>query len=162
VKRLLDRRAQRPILAPTLETLAAAGVGTWAAYELGWLSQLNALANAVALVQVVHIMWWYHRNTAWQLSDVGRTTMAIKGVLLMLALTGVIRRVAEQLALLHQDVTVLIRVQHAPGLLADIELFGSMFVTATWVVFCVVLTKRLAVIRRLQADALTQPEPPTP
>ena len=69
---------------------------------LQWAVQVEHLllvANVVAVLALLALMGLYTRYTAWWSSTVGLSTMALKGSLLTLGVGGLLRRIAEQLAL---------------------------------------------------------------
>ena len=63
------------------------------------VEHLLLVANVVAVLALLALMGLYTRYTAWWVSPVGLSTMALKGSLLTLGVGGLLRRIAEQLAL---------------------------------------------------------------
>lgn len=53
------------------------------------------VARLVALVAIVHLIWRYHRLAAWWEVEIGRSTMAIKGSILALAVGANLRSLDE-------------------------------------------------------------------
>lgn len=63
------------------------------------VEHLLLVANVVAVLALLALMGLYTRYTSWWTSPVGLSTMALKGSLLTLGVGGLLRRIAEQLAL---------------------------------------------------------------
>lgn len=129
------------------------GLGVFAApAALGAIHDLAAailIVNVWAAAVVVRIMWHYHRTTDWQDNPVGRTTMGIKGVILMLLAVGIGRRTEE--------------FAHTLGVhwLAPVaNAVTDTILTTAWVLLAVVMTLRLHVIKSLQSTNSSEPEPP--
>lgn len=83
---------------------AAAGIVGFVGFVVGlqWVvpvEHLLLVANVVAVLALLALMGLYTRYTAWWVSPVGLSTMALKGSLLTLGVGGLLRRIAEQLAL---------------------------------------------------------------
>ena len=71
-------------------------------FGLQWAVQVEHLllvANVVAVLALLALMGLYTRYTSWWTSPVGLSTMALKGAWLVLGISGLLRRVGEQLAL---------------------------------------------------------------
>ena len=71
-------------------------------FGLQWavpVEHLLLVANVVAVLALLALMGLYTRYTSWWTSPVGLSTMALKGSLLTLGVGGLLRRIAEQLAL---------------------------------------------------------------
>ena len=69
---------------------------------LQWVVQVEHLlliANVVAVLALLALMGLYTRYTSWWTSPVGLSTMALKGAWLVLGISGLLRRIGEQLAL---------------------------------------------------------------
>jgi len=80
---------------------AAAGIVGFVV-GLQWVvlvEHLLLVANVVAVLALLALMGLYTRYTAWWTSPVGLSTMALKGACLVLGIGGLLRRIAEQLAL---------------------------------------------------------------
>lgn len=101
------------------------------------LSYLIAVANVAAWGWLVALMWHYHSTTSWWRSPVGRTTMAIKGSLWLLASAGLVRRLSEQLAMAG-----------APS--GALRTLSEQLVTSGWVCVAVSVILRYRVIVHLQ------------
>ena len=63
------------------------------------VEHLLLVANVVAVLALLALMGLYTRYTPWWTNPVGLSTMALKGALLTLGVGGLLRRIAEQLAL---------------------------------------------------------------
>ena len=63
------------------------------------VQHLLLVANVVAVLALLALMGLYTRYTPWWTSPVGLSTMSLKGSLLTLGVGGLLRRIAEQLAL---------------------------------------------------------------
>ena len=63
------------------------------------VEHLLLVANVVAVLALLALMGLYTRYTPWWTNPVGLSTMALKGSLLTLGVGGLLRRIAEQLAL---------------------------------------------------------------
>ena len=63
------------------------------------VEHLLLVANVLAVLALLALMGLYTRYTPWWTSTVGLSTIAIKGSLLVLGIGGLMRRIAEQLAL---------------------------------------------------------------
>ncbi|HRV67503.1 MAG TPA: hypothetical protein P5074_14175 [Candidatus Nanopelagicales bacterium] len=80
---------------------AAAGIVGFVV-GLQWVvlvEHLLLVANVVAVLALLALMGLYTRYTPWWTNPVGLSTMALKGALLTLGAGGLLRRIAEQLAL---------------------------------------------------------------
>lgn len=126
--------------------VAALSAALGSTHDLAWPI---LVLNVWAAVVTVRIMLHYHRTTDWQDSPIGRTTMGIKGAILMLVGVGIGRRTAEVAAVF--GLTELRHVAH------DVT---DMILTTAWVLLAVVLTLRLRVIKGLQSSDSSEPEPP--
>lgn len=104
-------------------------------------------ANAVALIFIARLMWHYNKTSAWWRTAVGRTTMGLKAALLLLASSGLARRVGEQLRRIGQQ---------APS----VEAVAEQLVTAAWACIAIAVVARYRVIVALQRHSRSQPEPP--
>lgn len=142
----------RPRLSP-VTTAVLFGLAVFAAtttlgqmYELGYLI---FAVNVWAVVVTVRIMWHYHRTTDWPTNAVGRTTMGIKGVILMLLGVGIGRR-TQEFAASHD----------AEWLRVFADAATDSVLTTAWVLLAVVMTLRLRVIESLQSTNSSEPEPP--
>lgn len=128
----------------------------WAAVLSGLVIGLDSVAeifhlllaiNVIAWWYLARLIWHYHSTSPWWPSDVGRTTMGIKGALLLMATSGLVRRAAEQLALWGRPSSTLVYA-------------GTLLTTVSWVAVAVAVICRYSVIRDLQARAAHEPEPP--
>ena len=91
--------------------VAAVGIVCFV-FGLQWAVQVEHLllaANVVAVLALLALMGLYTRYTPWWTNPVGLSTMALKGSLLTLGVGGLLRRIAEQLALAGS--------MHAPDML---------------------------------------------
>ena len=80
---------------------AAAGIVSFV-LGLQWavlVEHLLLVANVVAVLALLALMGLYTRYTPWWTNPVGLSTMALKGAWLVLGIGGLLRRIAEQLAL---------------------------------------------------------------
>lgn len=127
----------------------AAFVGAAALGAIHDLAAVILVVNVWAAAVVVRIMWHYHRTTDWQDNPVGRTTMGIKGVILMLLAVGIGRR-TQEFASLHG----------APWLASSADAVTDTVLTTAWVLLAVVMTLQLHVIWALQSTNSSEPEPP--
>lgn len=123
------------------------------------LDDVNLVANVVVFVQAIRIMWFYHRNTSWQLTRVGRTTMAIKAGILVFAVAGLLRR-AKDFELFARPPGAPLRAH--PVLFDYVDALGDAVVCTAWVVMMIALVARLDVLRTLQTMGAYQKEPPLP
>ena len=116
---------------------AAAGI-VGVVVGLQWVvlvQHLLLVANVVAVLALLALMGLYTRYTPWWTSPVGLSTMALKGSLLTLGIGGLLRRIAEQLALAGSV--------HAPDLLYRV---ANHIVFAGWVLIAASTVWRLLVM----------------
>ena len=99
------------------------------------VEHLLLVANVVAVLALLALMGMYTRYTAWWVNPVGLSTMALKGSLLTLGVGGLLRRIAEQLALAGSV--------HAPDLLYRV---ANHVAFAGWVLIAVSTVWRLTVM----------------
>lgn len=116
---------------------ASAGI-VGVVFGLQWVvpvEHLLLVANVVAVLALLALMGLYTRYTAWWTGPVGLSTMALKGSLLTLGVGGLLRRIAEQLALAGSV--------HAPDLLFRV---ASHVGLAGWVLIALSTVWRLTVM----------------
>ena len=99
------------------------------------VEHLLLVANVVAVLALLALMGMYTRYTAWWVNPVGLSTMALKGSLLTLGIGGLLRRIAEQLALAGSV--------HAPDLLYRV---ANHVAFAGWVLIAASTVCRLTVM----------------
>ena len=99
------------------------------------VEHLLLVANVVAVLALLALMGMYTRYTAWWVNPVGLSTMALKGSLLTLGIGGLLRRIAEQLALAGSV--------HAPDLLYRV---ANHVAFAGWVLIAASTVWRLTVM----------------
>ena len=119
---------------------AAAGIVGFVGFVVGlqWVvlvEHLLLVANVVAVLALLALMGLYTRYTSWWTNPVGLSTMALKGAWLVLGIGGLLRRIAEQLALAGS--------MHAPHLLYQT---ASHVVFVGWVLIAVSMVWRLTVM----------------
>ena len=116
----------------------AAGIVGVVVVGLQWVvlvEHLLLVANVVAVLALLALMGLYTRYTPWWTNPVGLSTMALKGSLLTLGVGGLLRRIAEQLALAGAV--------HAPDLLFRV---ANHVAFAGWVLIAVSTVWRLTVM----------------
>lgn len=116
---------------------AAAGI-VGVVVGLQWVvlvEHLLLVANVVAVLALLALMGLYTRYTPWWTGTVGLSTMALKGSLLTLGIGGLLRRIAEQLALAGSV--------HAPDVLFHV---ASHVAFAGWVLIAASTVWRLTVM----------------
>lgn len=101
------------------------------------VEHLLLVANAVATLSLLALLATYHRYTAWWTTAVGRSTVALKGSILVLAVGGLVRRIGEQLELAGSV--------RAPVLLDQV---AATIVYLGWVLMAASTTWRLVVMAR--------------
>ena len=116
---------------------ASAGI-VGVVFGLQWVvlvEHLLLVANVVAVLALLALMGLYTRYTPWWTNPVGLSTMALKGALLTLGVGGLLRRIAEQLAIAGS--------MHAPDLLFRV---ANHVAFAGWVLIAVSTVWRLIVM----------------
>lgn len=85
-----DPEKESPLRSLILRTLLALGVmvGILSVLPLG---TTLIVSRFLALTAIVHLMWEYHRLADWSAVAIGRSTMAIKSSILVLALAANLR-----------------------------------------------------------------------
>ena len=117
---------------------AAAGIVGFVV-GLQWVvlvEHLLTVATVVAVLALLALMGLYTRYTSWWTGPVGLSTMALTGAWLVLGIGGLLRRIAEQLALAGA-------VQGGPHLLYQT---ASHVVFVGWVLIAVSTVWRLPVM----------------
>lgn len=127
----------RQILARVLVGLAiAAAVVAFLPHD--WTIMV---ARAVALVTIVHLMWRYHRLADWSAVEIGRSTMAIKGSILLIAVAANLRSL---------------------DYFTDVNLSGLSegSIIVGWLAMSAALIHRDQLVARMQGEAHALPAPP--
>ena len=86
--------------------IAAAVLIVGLVFGLQWVAPVQHLlliANVVAVLALLALMGVYARYTDWWGGRIGLSTMAFKGSVLVLGIGGLLRRIAEELALAGSD-----------------------------------------------------------
>lgn len=123
---------------------------------------INLLVNLVALIQISRIMVYYNKTTNWYDSAVGRTTMAVKAVLLLLAGTGMVGRALE-LITYHSCSLNLVPLATCPTrTITWLSVIEAAAYTVVWVLTTAAISCRLRVIKNLQLDNPEDPGQYTP
>ena len=118
--------------------IAAAVIAPVAVLAMQWavvVEHLLLVANVVAVLAILALMGVYTRYTAWWSSPVGLSTMALKGSILVLGVGGLLRRIAEQLALAGS--------MHTPAMLHTV---ANHIAFAGWVLIAASSVWRLVVM----------------
>lgn len=100
-------------------------------------------ARFAALVTVVHLMWRYHRLADWSAVEIGRSTMFIKGSILVLATAANLRTL--------DDFTRL-----------NVHTAAEVGIVLGWLCMAAALIYRDRLVVKLQGDAQALPAPPPP
>lgn len=114
------------------------------------LEPLLVIANGIAWLFTAAIMAWYHRRTDWSETAVGRTTMGIKGAILIALTAGLTRRA-----------TALLIAAGAAEAASVVHYVGDVLASTSFILLALVMMRRLAVLRSLQENNETEPEPPS-
>lgn len=132
--------------------IAAASLIVGFVFGLQWVAPVQHLllvANVVAVLALLALMGLYTRYTPWWTSPVGLSTMALKGAWLTLGIGGLLRRIAEQLALAGS--------MQGPALLHEV---ANHIAFAGWVLIAASTTWRMVVmwpyLSRAQRDGDTR------
>lgn len=122
------------IAAAVLATLA--GLLTFAPIE-----PVLIAARIAALVTIVHLIWRYHRLADWSGVEIGKSTMAIKGSILVLVLGANLRTLDDYTR-------------------ANVHLAAEIGIVLGWLCMAAALVHRDRLVVRLQGEAHALPAPP--
>jgi len=129
--------------------LAAVTMQTW----LSGTGDIVLVANVIALATAVWIVYWYQVNTDWQANLIGRTTMGIKGIFVLMGVAGILRRSLEfEVVYTNADAYLFL------------HRFGEGLQATAWVLTAILLLRRLDALKALkdwslERQRLTTPEP---
>lgn len=137
-----------------LLTVAAAMVAATALILALPLGPTTVAVRALALAAVVHLIWRYHRLADWSLIPIGRSTMAIKGSILVLAI-GANARSINSWAELEMASGWSVIAHHGPLYVA-----AEVGITLGWLAMAAALVRRDLLVVKMQGEAHALPAPP--
>jgi hypothetical protein len=105
----------------------------------GSAQDVMLVANVIALIAAVWLVIWYQANTDWQRNLIGRTTMGIKAVFVIMTLAGLLRR-ARELEIVYSS----------PDAYLWVDRIGDATVVTAWVCMATILVHRLDALKTLQ------------
>lgn len=118
------------------------------------LGPTTVAARIFALLAVVHLIWRYHWLADWSTIPIGRSTMAIKAAILILAL-GANARSVNSWQTLEMESGFLVIAHHGPLYVA-----AEVGITLGWLAMAAALVRRDLLVVEMQGVAHALPAPP--